>query len=412
MPYARFSGDIPSRVDFNRLRIERREKAKKAMEKYGLDAVICFLPENCRYLTIGPRYVFYRYVVYARTNGEPILHDAGMVEDAYRRAIPWLRSRPSVPLPPGLIPSNEPAYNYQVSQWVEQIKGELKELDVFDGKIGIDIPNPALINALKEVGINISQDGGKALAEARTTRTRDEIELTRIACSIVEAGFQRAREVIRPGVTEQQVWAEIVKVCWELGADGVQGGLVDSGPHTWPRANVITDRIMRYGDIVLIDIYDLSYYGYKTCYYRDFVIGKPTSAQKEAWEKARELTWDSIRKVKPGVTTRELVEGWPEAKDFEYPGADEYGAILAQWGHGVGLTLYEAPMISRAWSIDYPEEIKEGMVFALETLVPTNEITPDYPHGQCLRIEEMVHVTKDGYDLLSKWPIDEITQCW
>ncbi len=412
MPYARFSGDIPGIIDYDRLRTERRARARKALEKWGLDAVICFLPENARYLTIGPRYTFYRYVVFSRKIDEPILNDAGMIEDAFRRSIPWLRSKPSVPLPQGLIPGNEAAYNYQVGQWVKQIKKELKELDVLDGKIAIDIPTPALVNALKEAKINVSLDGLRAMNDARTCKTKDEIELTRIACSIVEAGFQRAKELIKPGMTEQQLWAEIAKVCWELGADGVQGGLVDSGPHTWPRANVITDRIMRYGDILLIDIYDLSYFGYKTCYYRDFVIGKATSAQKEAWEKAKELTWDSIKKVKPGATTRDLAKGWPAAKDFEYPGAHEYGAILSQWGHGVGLTLYESPMISRAWSLDYPEVLKEGMVMALETLVPTEEISGDYPHGQCLRIEEMVAVTKDGYDLLTKWPIDEITACW
>lgn len=170
-----------------------------------------------------------------------------------------------------------------------------------------------MANALQKAGINISPDGGKAMAEARVIKTRDEVELIRTACSIVEAGFQRAREVIRPGATEQQVWAEIAKTCYGLGAEALDGGLVDSGPQTFPRASVITDRIMRPGDIMLIDNYNLSYFGYRTCYYRDFVIGKPTNAQKEAWEKAREYTWDSIRLLKDGVSTRELVENWPKA---------------------------------------------------------------------------------------------------
>jgi len=416
MPYGRFYGDVPSKVDFDRLRTERRAKARKAMEKYGLDALLCFVHENCRYLTMGPKNMFYRYVLFSRTADEPHLYDAGMIEDAWRRAgiqeKAGIKIARSIPFPPGLLPANKPAFDFQLDKFTAQIKGALKDLDILDGKLGIDSPNPAVTNVLQQAGINVSPDGAMALTEARTCKTQDEIELIRISASIVERGFQRAREVIKPGVTEQEVWAEIAKACWEAGPDGMDGGLVDSGPHTWPRANVITDRIMRYGDIILIDIYNLSYFGYRTCYYRDFVIGPPTNAQKEAWEKAKELTWDSIRKIKPGVSTKDICEGWPEAKTYEYPEADEEGGLLAQWAHGIGLTLYEPPMISRAWALDYPEEIKEGMVIALETLVPTNEKSGDYPHGQCLRIEEMFAVTKDGYDLLSKWPIDEITRCW
>jgi len=60
----------------------------------------------------------------------------------------------------------------------------------------------------------------------------------------------------------------------------------------------------------------------------------------------------------------------------------------------------------------YPEELQEGMVIAVETQWPTGEITGQYPYGQCLRIEEEVVITKNGCEVLSQWPIDEITVCW
>ena len=75
--------------------------------------------------------------------------------------------------------------------------------------------------------------------------------------------------------------------------------------------------------------------------------------------------------------------------------------------------LQNIPMeIGRSWSLECPEELQEGMTLAVETQVPTWEITGQYPHGQCLRIEDEVVVTKNGCEVLSQWPIDEITVCW
>lgn len=70
--FGRFFGDLPGRVNFTRLSTERRGRARKAMEKYDLDALLCLIAENCRYLTIGPNHVFYRYVLY----NEERLHSA------------------------------------------------------------------------------------------------------------------------------------------------------------------------------------------------------------------------------------------------------------------------------------------------------------------------------------------------
>lgn len=82
--FGRFFGDLPGRVNFTRLSTERRGRARKAMEKYDLDALLCLIAENCRYLTIGPNHVFYRYVLYSKTSDEPILHDAGGLMLTYK----------------------------------------------------------------------------------------------------------------------------------------------------------------------------------------------------------------------------------------------------------------------------------------------------------------------------------------
>jgi Xaa-Pro aminopeptidase len=71
-------------------------------------------------------------------------------------------------------------------------------------------------------------------------------------------------------------------------------------------------------------------------------------------------------------------------------------------GHGLGLAQYDQPVISRIWSLDHPVEIKEGMTFALET-----------QHGKVhqwgVRIEEMLIVHKDGVEIVSNFPVEQIT---
>ena len=413
MPYNPYKADYGGLVDFSRLFRERREKAKKAMEQYKLDAVICCRAENCRYLAVGPHGTGadYRYVVYPIT-GEPIVHESGMLDRAIKLGIPDAKSNTAIAMPPGLLPSNPEAFNNQVKKWASQIKDELKANKAANGRIGIDVADMVRYEALKSAGLDVTTDGGSVLRLARAVKTKDEIELLRQSCAIVEACFQRVVQVLRPGITERQLYGEIAKRAWECGAEGLDGGHVSSGPHSYPIAASMSDRIIRPGDIVLIDVYDLSYHGYRTCYYRNFSIGKPTQAQKDAWNKARDLTWSVIRLLKPGVSTKELVKKWPKAEEFGYPDGED-SATMCQWGHGLGLSLYsDAPMISRIFSLEFPEEIQEGMVIALETQWPTQEISGSYPQGQALRIEEEVAVTKNGYDLLSQWPIDEITECW
>ena len=106
--------------------------------------------------------------------------------------------------------------------------------------------------------------------------------------------------------------------------------------------------------------------------------------------------------VHAGVTTRDIASKWPSAQEtWGYAEEDQAAANL--WGHGLGLAQYDRPVISRIWSLDYPEEIKPGMVFALET-----------QHGKVhdfgVRLEEMLLVTDDGHELLSSYKSDEIIE--
>ena len=91
---------------------------------------------------------------------------------------------------------------------------------------------------------------------------------------------------------------------------------------------------------------------------------------------------------------------WPRAEEFGFP--NEEAAFALQYGHGVGLSIWEKPIFSRLVSLDHPEEIGEGMVFALETFWPADD------GWSAARIEEQLVVTKDGCEVITRFPAEEL----
>jgi len=105
--------------------------------------------------------------------------------------------------------------------------------------------------------------------------------------------------------------------------------------------------------------------------------------------------------VRPGATTRDIVEVWPSAQEaWGYKEEDQAAANL--WGHGLGLAQYDMPVVSRIYSLDHPVEIKPGMSFALET-------QHGIPLQWGVRLEEMLVVTDKGPEITTQFPIEEIT---
>jgi Xaa-Pro aminopeptidase len=104
--------------------------------------------------------------------------------------------------------------------------------------------------------------------------------------------------------------------------------------------------------------------------------------------------------VKPGATTADIVSVWPRADEFGF--ANEEAAFALQYGHGVGLSIWEKPIFSRLVSLDHPEVLEEGMVFALETYWPAKD------GWSAARIEEEVVVTADGCEVITKFPAEEL----
>src|SRR3954462_9773873 len=395
--YGSMGVDWEERVRFDRLREERLARIKAQLEASELGALLCFDMTNIRYVTathIGTwaQDKLNRFCLLPQGD-EPIMWDFGSAARHHQLYNPWLgdgRSRAGISTLRGAMsPSSGRAEDV-----ASKIRVELEARGLLGEPVGVDAFEPPVLFALQAAGIEVA-DGQQLLQEARMIKTRDEITLLNTACMMVDAAYEELYRAMRPGMRENECVALVNKVLYDMGSEFVEGVNAISGERCSPHPHVFTDRAMRPGDPAYYDILH-SYQGYRTCYYRTFAIGSASRSLIDAYKRCRYYLDAAIALIRPGATTGEVVQVWPEAQEFGFP--DEEAAFALQFGHGVGLTIWEKPVFSRLVSIDHPEEIREGMVFALETFWPASD------GWSAARIEEQLGVTKDGCEVITRFP--------
>jgi len=219
------------------------------------------------------------------------------------------------------------------------------------------------------------------------------------ACAMVDGVYQDIYEALKPGIRESDIVALAHKRLFEMGSEFVEAINSIAGERCSPHPHVFSDRLIRPGDTAYFDIIHV-YNGYRTCYYRTFAVGRATQAQRDAYQQAREWMDAAIQLVKPGVSTDEIARAWPKAEDFGFP--SEMEAFGLQFGHGIGVGLHERPIISRLNSLDDPIELREGMLFALETYAPAAD------GRSAARIEEEIVCTAEGPEIITLFPAEEL----
>ena len=280
----------------------------------------------------------------------------------------------------------------------EEIASLIRQAGVADMPIGVDIIEPPMMFELQKAGLNV-QDGQQVMLEAREIKSADEIALLNRAAAMVDGAYHLIYEELKPGVRENDIVALVNKFLYENGSDDVEAINAISGERCNPHPHNFTDRMLRPGDQAFFDILQ-AFMGYRTCYYRTFNVGRATPVQHDAYKRAREWLDCAIELIKPGVSTDRVCSVWPKAEEFGFP--DEMSAFGLQFGHGLGLALHERPIISRVISLTHPTEIKEGMVFALETYCPADR------RLSAARIEEEVVVTDKGCRVIALFPAEEL----
>ena len=404
MPKSGFPGiDWENTIDLTKLRSYRLARAKEQLKEKGLGAVLCYDFDNIRYITgthVGEwnRDKMNRYCLLIDGVDQPFLFDPAC--PSKRKRVSWLAPDHIMPAIGSMRGGINPEVG-MVEQVVEEIIGYLQEYGVADKKIGMDITELPMIRLFQEKGIDIV-DGQQAMMDARMIKCEEEIELLKMAAALVDGCYYDVAKNIRPGVLENELVALVNNKLFLWNAERVEFVNSISGVRGNPHSHTFSNRMVRPGEIIYMDI-GCSVNGYHTCYYRTFSCGVPTRAQRDAYAKASKWLKDSMAVIRDGVSSADVAKQWPAATELGFN--NEAEAYLLQFAHGIGLGLWEKPVISRAFSIDKPFTLREGMTFAIETWCASEDGTGS------ARIEEEVVVRKDHAEIITKFPADELTSC-
>ena len=395
--------DVEQRIDFAKMREYKIKRIQDQLAQKDLGAVLLFDPDNVRYASstaLGEwsRDKFMRWCVVPR-EGEPYLFEMGSAVKVKNVLAPWLpldNVRASSSWNRGAVGPG--CVDNAVNATAANIKAALDQCKVSDMPIGVDTLDLYILEGLKNAGLNIV-NGWDVMWDARIIKCPEELAIIETAASIADGCYEHIVDKIRPGVKESDIVADIYGWLLSHGCDRVTGVNCVSGPRSNPHPHDYSDRMIRPGELVFIDIMG-HYLGYGTCYYRTFATTKATQKQKDLYKKAYDWVQASIEAVKPGATTAEVADTWPSAKDLGFP--NEMAALGLCVGHGIGVSIHEKPIISRFFN-DYPTVLEPGMHFALETFCGEG--------GDGARIEQQVIVTETGNKVITQWPCEELMVC-
>lgn len=408
MPHGTMSTDRLIGIDYDRMRKYRLDRIKKEMEKNDVGTLVTWDEYTIRYIcggyvTIPLRWAKSQMVVLPR-NGDPYLFMCTSFSPfAMREEMPWVKDQ----IWPTIIGLKWVDRDSDVDKFMKEIMPIIADHGLTGEAVALDGCCKELLftEGFKRNGIPRVIDGQSMCVQARLIKNEDEIACMRMAARMAESAFDAMSRAIRPGVRECELVGIGMERLFALGADECQEFVCASGPRTNPMHIDFTDRIIGPGELVAIDINGNSYNGYKSCYYRTFCCGKATQEQKDTFKECRDMLYEGMKGIKAGNTTADICAGWP--KSPKYWGYDTWGEVSGYaLGHGLGICLHDGPrMFSPGYLEYYCDTLEEGMTIAIETWAGKRG------GNFGVRLEEEVVVTKDGYELLTHWPIDELMEC-
>lgn len=430
MALGKFNVDYEQRVDMQKMREDKWARAKEALAKDNIAIVITWNADNCRYLTSAylttpNRAGEYQYATYTK-NGLATFY--GGTPDETRRRLPWLNNRVydafGSALKTNPTSGDAPAIQRQVGFVLKNLEeaglkpaacdpSTGKVLAENDGYIGID--GTAMVHLYLEA---FQKKGYKAvwaaqcLDKARAIKTPEEVKIMRQVAQNTEVAFAAIADAIRPGIKECDLVGIGLQALYAEGIDHNEDLVCMSGENTNPYNWTFTDKLIRPGDPVYVDVDAASYLGYKSCVYRTFYCGRPTASQEKTYYQALEMLRGGIDACKAGNTNYDIMRGFgltDEVRKAAWGTTEWAGHDPWALAHGCGLTLHDRPFVANTYMANGGEEIelRPGMVIAVETYAGGPELRTG------ARLEDMVLINEDGEgEIISRFPIDEPLVCW
>ena len=237
------------------------------------------------------------------------------------------------------------------------------------------------------------------MEQARCIKGPDEIAAIRTSIAACEEGMRRMREALKPGISENELWAVLHHTNIVLGGEWIETRLLASGPRTNPWFHECGARLIEDGDLVAFDPNLIGPYGYCADISRTWRCGggAPSDAQRRLYGIAREHVEFNRARLKPGITFREISEG-----NYQLPEnciANRYSVVM----HGVGFAdEYPHSVYAEDFEASgYDGTVEAGMTLCVESYVG------EVGGAEGVKLEDQVLITDRGAEPLSTYPFED-----
>jgi len=389
----------PASVDTAKLRADRLTRLRDMMRSMDYDALLLFDPFNQRYAT-GSRNMFGYFLrnstryFFVPTEGPVILFEYPQSAHVSKCLETVQEVRDSK-----IVWSSVGGRDGETAQaFAVEIADLVREYGRGSKKVGLDRCGHLLALALERQGCTVT-DCQQEILHVRRIKTDEEVTCLRLSMAASEFAVAAVREAVRPGLSEQELFALMYAEVIRQGGEYVETRLLTSGPRTNPWFAEASGRRVRPGELVALDTDTIGCFGYYSDFSRTFHCGpgRPTSNQKVLYRQAYEQIQHNIGIIKPGLTYREVAErAWKIPDQFL---ERRYTSVM----HGVGMHG-ETPFIAHVQ--DFAQfggdgVLEPGMVVSVESYIGAVGGT------EGVKLEEELLITDTGTELISGFPFEE-----
>ena len=380
-------------VDHQRLHEYRTSRIRAEMRKHNVDVLVMLSPMSMRYAINYRSYgIFMAHVpstyMFMSLEAPFLVHN---------ELDPTLDRRHKGSGKPISHFYGGTELEYFAAQFAEDVDNYLAECGAVNRRVAIEYVNPSITQALMQRGIEVI-DGVLIIEEARIVKSKDEINCMRWSIAVAEHGAAMIKKVLKPGVTEAQLWGLMNYTNLANDGDWHEGRMLASGPRTNPWLQEATDRKIESGDLVGFDTDMVGPFGYCADLSRTYHCGpaKPTARQKQIYRLAVEEIEHNLKLIRAGASLSSIQQqAFPIPEEFR---EQAYVCVI----HGVGM-CDEYPHLAQGYRqpIEHDNELRAGMVICVESFMGA------VGERDGVKLEQQVLVTDDGYDLLTSMPFEE-----
>jgi Xaa-Pro dipeptidase len=399
--YARgpFAVDYEHRIDTGELRSERLERARASLEESSMRALLLWKDENVRFLSgLRPQIIQGKSTVLNGCllvdDGTLVLFCSGGEVDRVRQVMPWIEEVETIPI--------MEARGLVAGAVAEVIAPAVRRLELDRAVIGLDQPSYAQVLELQRVLPDAEWDDGDALMQGvRLIKSDAEIVLMQEASAIAEAVTESAIDAVRPGVREYDVVGEAMRTLYSLGGEmaHLATPFVASGEHMSPPNRFSSDKLIREGDLVFIDI-GAMWNGYYSDMGRTIICGRPSRRQQEIFTAVFRALRAATAAMLPGNTNDDVAAA-VRAEGDRLGLGDSFLSLFI--GHGVGIGANEPPYVGESLPGAETVALRPGMTMAIEPLI----WVPGVPGGGGVRLEDTIVVAEGGGMALTRTAFDQ-----